>query len=469
MRFLLHFTAAALLLAIGSGGMTSAAAADHEARTAVAGRQKIREEVSKALEKGYLTRMDQYRILLHAKEVLTDDDLHGLELTLNRIATRQATARPATAQPAASAVRSETPARQDTGDSDPQVVTPSKYEESKAAETPAIGGPVPTKAKAVDESPFVEEVPAGIGKPNIHLDSDDPEGCPCDEEDCCSRFRGIDIDVISAVDGFKGPMDIADSNGNFGLRLTVNAAVPILPRLGVALQGGTSVIVSDLKGSYIAATGGPNPATGATRQQIFTTVGMFQRITREEGAFTWGFAYDWLFDDYFSEFNFGQWRVKAAWEFNPCDEIGIQASVPEHGSSDTTTVFDGFYPSFTFRPIAQGCLYWKHTWCNDASLTGRFGVAERPGEFVFGAESRVPLTKHIALTSDFSYIMPTEPGSTGTNPGFGGAQEVWNVSVGIEFVLGGFGHRCAAPCQPFLPVADNGSFAIRETDNGTSQ
>ena len=59
------------------------------------GRQKIREELSAALAKGYLTRMDQYRILLHAKEVLSADDLHGLEQTLDRIATQQAAGRAA--------------------------------------------------------------------------------------------------------------------------------------------------------------------------------------------------------------------------------------------------------------------------------------------------------------------------------------------------------------------------------------
>ena len=93
MRVLLHLTAAALLVAIGIGGTTSATAADREARAAVSGRQKIREELSAALVKGYLTRMDQYHILLHAKEVLTADDLHGLEQTLDRIAAQQAAAR----------------------------------------------------------------------------------------------------------------------------------------------------------------------------------------------------------------------------------------------------------------------------------------------------------------------------------------------------------------------------------------
>ena len=136
---------------------------------------------------------------------------------------------------------------------------------------------------------------------------------------------------------------------------------------------------------------------------------MFQRIESEEGALTWGFAYDWLFDDYYSDFTFGQWRVKAAWELSPCNEIGISAALPERGSSATPT---GEATRFTFRPISQGCLYWKHTWCNDASLTGRFGMAERPGLFVFGAESRMPLTKNVAMTSNFSYIMPVEPAGT---------------------------------------------------------
>ena len=133
--------------------------------------------------------------------------------------------------------------------------------------------------------------------------------------------RWIDVDVFSSVDAFKGPMDLGNANGNFGMRLGVNAAVPVLPRLGVGLQAGTSAVLSNLKGS-------PYPEPNATiRDQIFTTVGMFQRINREEGAFTWGFAYDWLFDDYYSNFHFGQWRVKAAWEFDPCNEIGISGGL----------------------------------------------------------------------------------------------------------------------------------------------
>jgi hypothetical protein len=445
MRFLLHLTVAALLVAIGMGGMTSATAAERDARAAVLGRQKIREELSAALAKGYLTRMDQYHILLHAKEVLSEDDLHGLEQTLNRLATQQAMAR------ASAAAQRAAPVQPRTRDSEPEI-TPSKYEETKAGEAPVAGERQPTRANAASETPFVEEVPASIGKPTMNLDSEDPEACGCDSEDPLPRFRWIDIDLLSSVDAFKGPMDLGNANGNFGLGFGVNAAVPILPRLGIGLQAGTSTVLSNLKGS-------PYPEPNATiRYQTFATVGMFQRLNRENGAFTWGFVYDWLFDDYYSDFQFGQWRVKGAWEINPCNEIGISAAVPDRGSSGMIPNFLGGFDVVSFRPITQGYLYWRHTWENNASLTGRLGVAERPGEFLFGAESRVPLTRHLALTGDFSYIMPNAAGGA-----IGQTQEIWNVSVGMELVLGGFGRCGATRFQPFMPVADNGSLAVRET------
>jgi hypothetical protein len=297
----------------------------------------------------------------------------------------------------------------------------------------------------------MEEVEPLIGRRAIHLDGDDPESCECDAEPCRPQRRWLNVDFFSSVDAFKGPLDIGNANGNFGERLGVNAAVPLLSRMGVGLQAGTSVVLSNLKGS-------PYPEPNATiRDQVFTTVGMFQRINREEGNFTWGFAYDWLFDNYYADFKFGQWRVKGAWAFDPCNEIGMAASLPDHGSTGFIPNFEGGTDELHFKPVAQGYLYWKHTWCNDASLAGRAGVAERPGEFVFGGEGRVPVTKNLALTGDFSYIMPNAAGGPVAQ-----TQEMWNVSVGIEFVLGGFGRGCTGRFQPFLPVADNGSMAIRE-------
>ena len=340
-----------------------------------------------------------------------------------------------------------------TADGQTEIVRPSKYEEPDAERIPP-GDAVPHKAKRSGESPFVEEDPSTIGKPAMHPGEENPEACGCDADQCeqwcqaCRRW--VDVDCSTSVDGFKGPIDFANANGNFGLKFGINGAVALLPRLGIGLQAGTSEVLSNLKGS-------PFPEPNATnRSQEFVTVGMFQRINRENGALTWGFAYDWLFDQYYSDFAFGQWRVKGAWEFNPCDEIGLTAAIPEHGDSGEIPDFFGGTDVLHFKPISQGYLYWRHTWENEASVTGRAGVAERPGEFVFGGESRVPVTKNLALTSDFTYIMPNASGGA-----VGQTEEIWNVSFGIEFVPGGF-NRCCGRFQPFLPVADNGSMAVRE-------
>jgi hypothetical protein len=444
MRFLVCFCAAILLVVTGIGGMAVAKAADRDARNAVMGRQQIRAELSAALAKGHLTRMDQYRILLHAKEVLSDNDLHGFEQTLDRIAVRQASTSTVIA------ARADSNVQTNNSEVESEVITPSKYEEIKPGEIAAESGIGSKKSLASGSSPFVEEVPAGIGKPSIHLDGEIPEGCGCESNEGWSRFRLPEFDFTTSVDGFKGPIDLGNANGNFGVRFGANMAVPLFARFGVALQAGTAIELSNLKGS-------PYPEPNATiRDQIFTTVGMFQRFNRRDGAITWGFAYDWLFDDYYANFRFGQWRVKGAWECDDQDEIGILTTIPEHGSSGTIPNFIGGVDEVHFKPITQGYLYWKHTWCNDTSVTGKFGLAERPGEFLFGAESQVPLTKSLALTGDFTYILPNATGGA-----IGQTQEIWNLSFGIEIVPGGFG-RCTGRYNPFLPVADNGSLAVRE-------
>ena len=146
------------------------------------GRQKIREELSAALAKGYLTRMDQYRILLHAKDVLTPDDLHGLEQTLNRIATR-ASSRPS-GRPRWYRAKHQF---EQTPTTAPETVTPSKYEEPRPEKLRSSLSRGRKTPKSSNESPAAEEIPAGIGKPAMHLDSDDPEGCGCDPDECRPR------------------------------------------------------------------------------------------------------------------------------------------------------------------------------------------------------------------------------------------------------------------------------------------
>ena len=405
------------------------------------GRQKIREELTTALAKGYLTRMDQYHLLVHAKEVLSTEDLRGFEKTLDRMATEQA------AKNGAAPVRHGTRV-QARDDGSPQVIAASRNEEIMP-QPETSGGEV--SGEISGDGPTIGEMPAGRRGLVTRLPMDEA-GCGCDGDECRVKRNWLSIDLFSGIDSFTGPMDIGNANGNFGVRAGANAAVSIFQRLGIAMQAGLAADLSNLKGS-------PYPFPNATmRDQYFTTAGIFQRINRDDGsAITWGFAYDWLFDDYYSNFHFGQWRVKGEFEASECDAFGVEASIPEHGSSGELPSFFGGVNVFSFKPITQGDLYWTHTFENFASVTGRFGVAERPGNFVFGSDGCVPITQNLALTGGFSYIMP----NVGAGPD-GQAQEIWNVSVGIELVPGGFRRCGASALRPFLPVANNGTFAVKE-------
>ncbi len=451
MRLPLHFAVAAFVVVLGVQGVSTAIAADHQARSAVAARQTIREELSAALAKGRLSHADEYRILLHAKEILTPADFNAFEQTMDRIASSQA--RPVVSQNYAKpAIKKTTKTTKPvepvaSQDDDAPTVVPSQYQETKAAGSPSVGEIIQSR-----ETPFVEETPANIGRPSLHLEDCDAEAT-CEPCGSCGRRRWFNCDLFSSVDAFKGPVDVGNANGNFGYRLGVNSAVAIAPRLGIGLQAGVAEVLSNIKGI-------PYPVPSSQiRSQFFTTIGAFQRLQMADGDANigWGFVYDWLFDDYYSNFTFGQWRAKMAIEFSPCNEFGAWVAIPERGATGQLLNVAGLTDDIHFRPMAQGCLYWKHTWCNEASVTGRFGVAERPGEFVAGAEGRAPLTENMALTGGYTYIMPNEAGGP-----VGQTQEVWNLSIGIEIVPGGFHRGCGNRFLPFLPVADNGTLAIHE-------
>jgi hypothetical protein len=242
------------------------------------------------------------------------------------------------------------------------------------------------------------------------------------------------------VDAFKGPIDLFVPNGNFGLDFGVNLGIPLAKQLGIGIQAGASAVLSDLQGT-VQADDFSTP-TSEIRQQTFFTLGLFQRIVVRDCIFSWGFAHDWLFDDYYSEMNFAQWRVKLGVQWNPWNELGIWAAMPDHGATATITEYPGGpTATFDYRSMAQGNLYWRHVWTNAATTTAWIGVAQEPGDFIFGADAHLPLTERLSLVGNFTYIMPR--------------------AIGIEFVPGGSVHCPPYRFSPLMPVADNGSLAVR--------
>ena len=66
---------------------------------------------------------------------------------------------------------------------------------------------------------------------------------------------------------------------------------------------------------------------------------------------------------------------------NEWNEIGIWSSIREHGDTGQINLqnFGGDFIPVSFRPLDQGSLYWRHHWCNEASVTARLGNLRTAG------------------------------------------------------------------------------------------
>lgn len=266
--------------------------------------------------------------------------------------------------------------------------------------------------------------------------------CGCGRDPAPNWIENFSI--AQNIEGFKGPLDLNGANGNFGTRTTLNGAWPLLSRLGLGAQLGTAVGWYDFKGTQFT---GP-----ASRFQSYTTAGVFQQAL--EGDLQWGVAYDFLYDAYYKKFNFGQWRVKAGYQLHPRHEVGAWATLAGYGD---VAVIDAAGTINRFRPITQGCVYWQHAWQTGILTEARFGVSEKPGQFVYGGEALAPLSDSLALVGNFHFITAAGGPRNATSR----AEELWNVSLGLAWHPGSRartagGHRF----RPLLGVADNGSFAV---------
>lgn len=254
--------------------------------------------------------------------------------------------------------------------------------------------------------------------------------------------------VFGGLDGSKGPEDLG-INANFGGRLAVNWGFPILEAYGLGGQVGTAINYARTAVTVLETIDGTRE-----RMQSFTTVGFFQRTSR---GLVWAFAYDFLFADYYSRMNMGQWRGQCGWAMNDKNEMGLWGTLDNWG--ETATVGG---VGFHMRPITQGNLYWKHTWRSEAVTSFWAGLAEKhhrfvfvnPGAapinhpFVFGANLYVPLNDYLSLFGEANFITPNDTGTV-------------TATLGFAFYPGGRAWTAARNrFAPPLPVANNPTFAV---------
>lgn len=250
------------------------------------------------------------------------------------------------------------------------------------------------------------------------------------------------ITAFSVMDAFKNGLDLDGLNANFGKRVGLNAAFPIFQPLGLGAQIGSSAGWYDWKGSQFTGD--------RERFQNFNTVGVFHRSACNGIGF--GVVYDWLFDDYYRNFSFGQFRVAGSWQFNACNEIGVWAALPDR--RDWAVV--GAPPvNNAYTSVLQGNFYWRHVYNPGAWSTIYAGLAESPADIPVGVNAQVALNDFLALYGGYTYILPGSGGLQGHQ------EEIWNLTFGVVYYPGTARQVGTSQFRGILPMADNGNFAIQ--------
>jgi hypothetical protein len=269
---------------------------------------------------------------------------------------------------------------------------------------------------------------------------------------CDSGDTGIcdNLSLFGTFEGFKGPVDLGDHNGNFGFRIGANWAYPVWEACGLGVQLGTAATWADFEGTELSGSD--------DRFQSFTTLGLFQRL---DCGVNWAVAYDFLWDDYYVHINLRQLRAQVGYELGCDDEIGIWATMSDNGDRSDIDIIDPDtgLPVTTpvhFDAMNQSSLFWRHTWCNSAETRVWAGLADDHGEWVFGGDFRVPLSDQCALIGEANFIKPSASGFP-----VGASEEIWSLSMGIAiYPKHTATHAGYSRYAPLLPVANNGTFAV---------
>jgi hypothetical protein len=254
------------------------------------------------------------------------------------------------------------------------------------------------------------------------------------------------LELFGGLEGSKQPQDFG-VNAHFGVRFHANWGVPISRDLGLGLQVGTSVNLTDHAVRVTEAIDG-----ASSRDQNFTTVGVFQRSA---GGWVWGLVHDFLYESDYDRVFLTQWRARAGYQISQTDELGVFGMAPQ--KKDTAA----WGPTnVRLRPLTQGSVYWRHTWEYGSQVGCWLGVAESHGQanvalgnehpsgprLVFGSDLHLPLNDYLAIYGEANFVTPAATGTVDAYLGFayypGGNARLWRRRA----------------FSPVLPVANNTSF-----------
>ncbi len=255
--------------------------------------------------------------------------------------------------------------------------------------------------------------------------------------------------IFTGLNGAKQPQDLG-INANLGGRIAFNSGFALSRDRGIGLQVGMGYDYSQNAVGVLKFIDGTHG-----REQLFTTVGIFQR--RDSGL-NWAIGYDILNENYYDNFLLTQWRGRIGYQLNEYNEIGVWGTVRDRQD-------DGFVGGIIpvhLRGINQANFFWRHTWETGPQTMFWAGMASSHSKNVLvlpfdeqtgitpiiGASINVPLNDWLSLYGESNIILP---GDTGTVDAF----------LGFSIYP-----RCGAkiaPCRrfaPMLPTAGSPSFAV---------
>lgn len=266
--------------------------------------------------------------------------------------------------------------------------------------------------------------------------------------DCCPESPWQNLSVFLGLDGSKQPQDLG-VNAHMGGRFAINYGMPLWEEYNLGVQIGSAVSYTAHAVQVVEALDGTSE-----RFQSFTTLALFQRT---DAGWKWAIGYDYQAQNYYQNFDYGQWRGLLGYDCGPRNELGVWYALRDNG--DTGSFMN---TPVTLRPINQANFYWRHTWENFAETTCWAGVAEGHGTevfvfpvspaldtcFTYGARLQVPLGDRVALFGEANFITPADSGTVDAYLGF------------AFYPYGGAHGALQRRYSPLLPVASNPTMAI---------
>jgi hypothetical protein len=261
---------------------------------------------------------------------------------------------------------------------------------------------------------------------------------------CCGPFmRGLS--VFGGVDGFKGPLDRGNANGNFGVNEGLNLARPLGDPWGCGYQIGANFVQSDFSGASVFTDNGLS-LNAPFRKQYFATAGIFRRACGR--GCEWGIAYDFLHDIFYANANLQQIRSETAFVLDETYEIGYYGAYGV--GTDKDRVIDG-----KLDPTDMFVCFIRRNFENGGD--GRLWAgATGNGDGLLGADLWVPLGKGFALENRINYMIPKQGrGETAQT------RESWGLLVQLVWYPGQ-NAKCQQknPYRPIFNVADNSLFMV---------